>query len=84
MQYMVTTVRGHATKYRLFESYDKAVIYHDRQVDDMYFTNQLRNIEIDTIRTYGGRIVSTNIIEWLEDDTLKAIGYVKITEMEEE
>ncbi|SCO93475.1 hypothetical protein [Enterococcus phage VPE25] len=85
MQYMVTTFIGHLTKYRLFESYDEAVIYHDRQVSIIYFENQLRNIEIDTTRTYNGRIVDTRLIEWLDGDKpiLKPVGLVTIKEWEE-
>lgn len=86
MQYMVTTFIGHLTKYRLFESYDEAVIYHDRQVSMIYFENQLRNVEIDTTKTYDGRIVSTRLIEWLGNyrPILKDIGYVRIIEWEDE
>lgn len=85
MQYMVTTFIGHLTKYRLFESYDEAVIYHDREVSMIYFENQLRNVEIDTTKTYDGRIVSTSLVEWLGNDTpiLKEIGSVRIIEWEE-
>ena len=87
MQYMVVTTVGHAIKYRLFESYDEAVIYHHKQVDNIYFENEIREIEITTTRTYGGRIVGTRITEWIEDDdevTLKELGSVKIKEWEEE
>lgn len=89
MQYMVRTFIGHLTKYRIFESYDEAVIYYDRQVSMIYFENQLRNVEIDTTKTYDGRIVDTRLIEWVEDDTsilfptLKEIGYVSIKEWED-
>jgi hypothetical protein len=83
---MVTTFIGHLTKYRLFESYDEAVIYHDREVSMIFKANQLRNVEIDTTKTYGGRIVSTRLIEWLGNDTpiLQPIGLVTINEWEEE
>lgn len=86
MQYMVTTFIGHLTKYRLFESYDEAVIYHYKQVDNIYFGNELGDVEIDTTRTYDGRIVSTRLIEWLDGDkpTLKQLGLVTIKEWEEE
>lgn len=85
MQYMVTTFIGHLTKYRLFESYDEAVIYHYKQVDNIYFDNELRDIEIDTTRTYDGRIVDTRLIEWLDGDKpiLQPVGYVKIIEWED-
>lgn len=81
---MVTTFIGHLTKYRLFESYDEAVIYHYKQVDNIYFDNELRDIEIDTTRTYDGRIVSTRLVEWLGNDRpiLKEIGSVRIIEWE--
>ena len=87
MQYMVVTKIGTLTKYRLFESYDEAVIYHYKQVDNIYFDNELRDVEITTTRTYGGRIVGTRITEWIEDNdeiTLKELGSVKIKEWEDE
>lgn len=87
MQYMVITFIGHLTKYRLFESYDEAVIYHYKQVDNIYFDNELSEIEITSTRTYGGRIVGTRLVEWIEDDdevTLKELGSVKIKEWEDE
>lgn len=85
MQYMVTTNIGNLTKYRLFESYDEAVIYHDREVSMIFKVNQLRNVEIDTTKTYDGSIVSTRLIEWLGNDgqILQPIGLVKIKEREE-
>lgn len=86
MQYMVTTKVASMTKWRLFESYDEAVIYHYRQVDNIYFDNELHEIEIDTTRTYDGRIVGTRLIEWVEGNklVLKEIGSVRIIEWEEE
>lgn len=86
MQYMVTTKVASMTKWRLFESYDEAVIYHYKQVDNVYFDNELHEIEIDTTRTYDGRIVGTRLIEWVEGNklVLKEIGSVRIIEWEEE
>lgn len=86
MQYMVVTTVGHSIKYRLFESYDEAVIYHYKQVDNIYFDNEIHEIEITTTRTFGGRIVGTRLVEWIDGDTptLKEIGSVKIKEWEEE
>lgn len=86
MEYMVVTKVVNLTKYRLFESYDEAVIYHYKQVDNIYFANELRDVEIDTTRTYDGRIVSTRLIEWLDGDkpTLKQLGLVTIKEWEDE
>ena len=83
---MVTTKVASMTKWRLFESYDEAVIYHYKQVDNVYFDNELHEIEIDTTRTYDGRIVGTRLIEWVEGNklVLKEIGSVRIIEWEEE
>lgn len=85
MKYMVTTFIGQLTKYRLFESYDEAVIYHYREVDNIYFDNEVREVEIEVIRTYGGRILETRLTEWVDGETpiLQPIGSVTIKEWEE-
>lgn len=85
MQYMVTTKVASMTKWRLFESYDEAVIYHYKQVDNVYFDNEIREIEIEVIRTYGGRILETRFTEWVDGDkpALKEVGSVTIGEWED-
>lgn len=86
MQYMVTTKVASMTKWRLFESYDEAVIYHDKEVDKIYFDNEIREVEIEVIRAYGGRILETRFTEWVDGDkpALKEVGSVTIGEWEEE
>ena len=79
---MVTTKVASMTKWRLFESYDEAVIYHDKQVYFIYFDNEIREVEIEVIRTYGGRILETRFTELVDGDkpALKEVGSVTIGE----
>lgn len=85
MGWMVQTTVGSNIRYRLFDTYQEAHRYHDKQVDTIYFDNATRQLEITSTQAYGGRVVGTRLVEWVENEDieLKEIGRVKIIEWED-